>query len=117
MAFVQTYGEPAFAQLRQQVIMAERQGAGLGAGLGGGAVRGPGDGLSDSVPANIDGQEPVALSDGEVVVPADVVSGLGNGSSEAGAKTLEDMNENVRQARTGKRNQPGAIDPMRMLPA
>jgi hypothetical protein len=93
--------------------MAERQGAGLGSG----AVRGPGDGLSDSVPANIDGQEPVALSDGEVVVPADVVSGLGNGSSEAGAQTLEDMNENVRQARTGKKNQPGAIDPMLMLPA
>ena len=113
MAFVQTYGQPAFAKLRQQVLMAERQGT----GLGGGAVRGPGDGLSDSVPANIDGQEPVALSDGEVVVPADVVSGLGNGSSEAGAQVLEGMNDKVRQTRTGKKNQPGAINPAQMLPA
>jgi hypothetical protein len=73
-------------------------------------VNGAGDGLSDSVPANIEGQEPVALSDGEVVVPADVVSGLGNGSSDAGARAIDNMNTRVRQQRTNTQNQPEAID-------
>ena len=114
--YIGAYGPQAFAKLRQTVIakasQSERQGSGLGAGF----VRGPGDGLSENVPANIEGQEPVALSDGEVVVPADVVSGLGNGSSEAGAEILESMNTNVREQRTGKKSQPRAIDPAQMIP-
>ena len=112
--FIQVYGQQAFASLRQQVIAdataQQREDSGLGA-----FVQGQGDGLSDSVPANIDGQEPVALSDGEVVVPADVVSGIGNGSSEAGAKKLEEMGEQVRKKRTGSKKQPSAIDPNQIM--
>ena len=113
--FVQVYGQQAFAALRQQVIAQasadQRGGAGVAS-----LIRGEGDGLTDDVPANIEGQEPVALSDGEVVVPADVVSGLGNGSSEAGAREIEKMNQDVRQARTGTETQPGAIDAETVLP-
>ena len=114
-AFIQVYGPQAFAALRAKIIAAgtadQRQMSGLAS-----LVNGAGDGLSDSVPANIEGQAPVALSDGEVVVPADVVSGLGNGSSDAGAREIEKMNQGVRQARTGTRNQPRAIDAETMLP-
>jgi hypothetical protein len=113
--FVQVYGQQAFTALRQQVIaqasVDQRGGAGVAS-----LIQGEGDGLSDDVPANIEGQEPVALSDGEVVVPADVVSGLGNGSSEAGAREIEKMNQDVRQVRTGTRNQPEAINTETMLP-
>jgi len=108
-AFIQVYGQQAFAQLRQEIIavssLTQRGSSGVGS-----LVQGPGDGLSDNVPANIEGQEPVALSDGEVIVPADVVSGLGNGSSEAGAQELERMGEGVRKQRTGTKNQPGPIN-------
>jgi len=108
-AFIQVYGPQVFAALRAKIIAAgtadQRQVSGLAS-----LVNGAGDGLSDSVPANIEGQEPVALSDGEVVVPADVVSGLGNGSSDAGARAIDNMNARVRQQRTNTRNQPEAID-------
>ena len=108
-AFIQVYGPQAFAALRAKIIAAgtadQRQMSGLAS-----LVNGAGDGLSDSVPANIEGQEPVALSDGEVVVPADVVSGLGNGSSDAGARAIDNMNTRVRQQRTNTQNQPEAID-------
>jgi len=115
MTFVKIYGQQAFASLRQQVIaqasVDQRGGAGIAS-----LIQGAGDGLTDDVPANIEGQEPVALSDGEVVVPADVVSGLGNGSSEAGARQIEKMNEIVRQARTGTKDQPEAINAETILP-
>jgi hypothetical protein len=57
---------------------------------GGQLMRGPGDGVSDSIPAEIQGAEPqpAALADGEFVFPARIVSEIGNGSTEAGAKTL-----------------------------
>ena len=52
---------------------------------------GASDGMADKVPATIDGQQEARLSDGEFVIPADVVSHLGNGNSDAGAKVLKDM--------------------------
>jgi hypothetical protein len=61
----------------------------------GGMISGPGDGLSDSVQSSIDGQEPVMLSDGEYVIPAGIVSALGNGSSDAGGKVLDGMIQRV----------------------
>lgn len=79
--------------------------------LGGGHIEGPGDGLSDEVPAMIEGSQPAALSDGEFVVPADVVSGLGNGSTDAGAKQLYDLIARVRQQRTGQTRQAPAVRP------
>ena len=84
---------------------------------GGRMLKGPGDGMSDSIPASISGKQPARLADGEFVVPADVVSHLGNGSTDAGAKRLYSMMDKVRQARTGKKKQARAINPNKMMPA
>ena len=72
---------------------------------GGRMLRGPGDGVSDSIPAMIGGKQPARLADGEFVVPARIVSELGNGSSEAGARKLYSMMDRIQKARgktTGK---------------
>jgi len=74
------------------------------------------DGMADKIPASIDGRDPAALSGGEFVVPADIVSGLGNGNSDAGAKNLYAMMDRVRKARTGTTKQAPAINPNKMLP-
>jgi len=83
---------------------------------GGRMLRGPGDGMSDSIPGVIGGRQPARLADGEFVVPADVVSHLGNGSTEAGAKKLYGMMDKIRQARTGKKKQAPEIKADRYLP-
>jgi hypothetical protein len=80
-------------------------------------LRGPGDGMSDSIPGVIAGKRPARLADGEFVVPADVVSHLGNGSTDAGAKQLYKMMDKVRSARTGTRKQGRQINPRRFMPA
>jgi len=72
---------------------------------GGRMLRGPGDGVSDSIPAMIGGKQPARLADGEFVIPARIVSELGNGSSEAGARKLYAMMDRIQKARgktTGK---------------
>lgn len=68
---------------------------------GGRLLRGPGDGVSDSIPATIGNKRPARLADGEFVVPARIVSELGNGSTEAGARKLYAMMERVQAARKG----------------
>ena len=68
---------------------------------GGRLLRGPGDGVSDSIPASIAGKRPARLADGEFVVPARIVSELGNGSTEAGARKLYAMMDRVQSARRG----------------
>ncbi len=80
-------------------------------------LSGGGDGMSDSIPATINGRQPARLADGEFVIPADVVSHLGNGSSKAGAKQLYAMMDRVRNKRTGKKKQAPAVNPKRMMPA
>jgi len=80
-------------------------------------LSGGGDGMSDSIKANIDGKQEARLADGEFVVPADVVSHLGNGSSKAGAKKLYAMMDKIRKARTGKTNQAPEVDAKRYMPA
>jgi hypothetical protein len=67
---------------------------------GGRLLRGPGDGVSDSIPATIGGKQPARLADGEFVVPARIVSELGNGSTEAGAKKLYAMLDRIQAARS-----------------
>jgi hypothetical protein len=86
---------------------------------GGRLLRGPGDGMSDSIPAVIKGARPqrAALADGEFVIPADVVSHLGNGSTEAGSKHLYSMMNRIRKARTGNPKQGKQINPARFMPA
>jgi len=78
---------------------------------------GPTDGMADLIPATIDGTQPAALSDGEFVIPADVVSHLGNGNSDAGAEQLYSMMDRVRTERTGTTKQGPEINPMQMMPA
>jgi hypothetical protein len=73
------------------------------------------DGMADQIPATIDNSQPAALSDGEFVVPADVVSHLGNGNSAAGATQLHGMMDKVRQARTGSTEQGRQINPNKFL--
>jgi hypothetical protein len=80
-------------------------------------LSGGGDGMSDSIPATINDRQPARLADGEFVIPADVVSHLGNGSSKAGAKQLYDMMDRVRSKRTGKKKQAPAVNPKKMMPA
>jgi hypothetical protein len=79
-------------------------------------LRGPGDGMSDNIPATISGRQPARLADGEFVIPADVVSHLGNGSTEAGAKQLHAMMDKVRKARTGNSKQGKNIKPQKYMP-
>ena len=82
---------------------------------GGRMLKGPGDGMSDDIPATIAGKQPARLANEEFVIPADVVSHLGNGSSEAGAKALYKMMDRVRQARTGNKKQGKQIKPEKYL--
>jgi hypothetical protein len=83
---------------------------------GGRLLKGPGDGMSDHIPATIGAKQPARLAEGEFVVPADVVSHLGNGSTDAGAKQLYKMMDNIRKARTGNPKQGKQINPDKFTP-
>lgn len=100
------------------------EGGAINAGLGsipgmaaGRMLEGPGDGMSDDINATIEGQEPVRLADGEYVIPAQVVSALGSGSSKAGSKVLDDMVKRVYTEQTGKPKQMKPINTKKVLPA
>lgn len=82
---------------------------------GGGFLKGRGDGMSDEIKATINEKQPARLSDGEFVIPADVVAHLGNGSSKAGAQKLYDMMARVRKARTGTDKQAPEINPNKFV--
>jgi hypothetical protein len=84
---------------------------------GGRMLKGPGDGMSDSIPGVIGNKQPARLADGEFVVPADVVSHLGNGSTDAGARKLYSMMDKIRKARTGKKKQAPAVKADKYMPA
>lgn len=89
----------------------------MGYSAGGKLIVGPGDGMSDDIPARLGSGQEAKLADGEFVVPADVVSGMGNGSTKAGAQQLYAMMDRVRQKRTGRKVQPKAMAMRGMLPA
>ena len=123
---------PALQQQQGQVLPAPPPqmnmgggGAKAGGGIGnlggysdgGRLLKGPGDGMSDNIPAQIGQKQPARLADGEFVVPADVVSHLGNGSTDAGAKQLYAMMDKIRSARTGKKKQAPAVKANKYLPA
>ena len=82
---------------------------------GGRMLKGPGDGMSDDIPAMIGKKQPARLADGEFVIPADVVSHLGNGSTDAGAKKLYSMMGKVRKARVGTKKQGKQINANKYL--
>jgi len=79
-------------------------------------LQGGTDGMADEIPAQIGEDQPAALSHGEFVVPADVVSHLGNGNSDAGAKKLYQMMDKIRMARTGNKKQGKKINPDKFMP-
>jgi hypothetical protein len=95
------------------------EGGGIDGYAGGGGLhylKSAEDGMADKIPATIDNKQPAKLSGGEFVIPADVVSHLGNGNSEAGAKQLYDMMDRIRHARTGTKKQGKQINPAKFTP-
>jgi hypothetical protein len=111
--FIAKYGNEIFLQLRNSVLQslvpgAETQGQIMAEGE---------SGMSDDIPGVIGADEKIAVSQDEFIVPADVVSGLGDGSSDAGSDRLHEMMDRVRQAKTGGTTQPPRINPNKMLPA
>ena len=84
---------------------------------GGRLLKGPGDGVSDSIPATIGGKQPARLATGEFVVPARIVSELGNGSTDAGAKKLYAMMDRVQKARRKTKNVAADTKAHKYLPA
>ena len=85
--------------------------------MGAQAIRGPGDAMSDSIPATIDGQRPAALSNGEAYVPPQQVARMGNGDPKRGADRLYDMMENLRKQRTGSTRQINPDNPQQLARA
>jgi hypothetical protein len=79
-------------------------------------LRGDTDGMADKIPGTIDGVQPARLAHGEFVIPADVVSHLGNGNSDAGAQQLYKMMDKIRMARTGNPKQGKEINPDKFMP-
>ncbi len=110
--FVQKYGEEALQELVQDVQQGEYDEVG---GKAEGMIDGGGDGMSDSVPATIDGEQDLLISKDEYVVDAPTVAMIGNGSSDAGAEKLDKMREDVRKAATGSSMQPEEIDAMGIM--
>jgi hypothetical protein len=112
--FLARYGEEALKDLVERVNSGQFDEDQM---VEEGKVNGIGDGMDDMIPATLEGEQDVVLSDGEFIVPADVVSGLGNGSTDAGAGALYEMMDRVRQLRTGKTEQPKQVPQGEMLPA
>jgi hypothetical protein len=109
---------PAMTRTAAQggIMGAEPSLGGYAAGGNPRLLQGPGDGMSDDIPAVIANKQPARLADGEFVIPADVVSHLGNGSTDAGAKQLHGMMDNIRKARTGRKAQGKQINPNKFMP-
>jgi len=84
---------------------------------GGHLLKGPGDGVSDSIPATIGGKQPARLAEGEFVIPARIVSELGNGSTDAGAKRLYAMMDRIKAKRASTKNIAADTKAYKYLPA
>ena len=112
--FMARYGEDALRDLVKRVQSGQFD---MDSDVTEGKVSGIGDGMDDMIPATLEGEQDVVLSDGEFIVPADVVSGLGNGSTDAGSKALYEMMDRVRTMRTGMTEQPDQVPKGMMLPA
>ena len=113
-AFLAKYGEEA---LRNLVDKVESGDVDQTAARSGGMLKGPGDGMDDRIPAKVENGHDVLLANNEYIVPADVVSALGNGSSDAGAEHMDKMLERVRTAAHGKATQQKKVSADKVLPA
>ena len=110
-AFIDEFGEEAFQALRNSTLEEVVPGSQKE-----GEVVGAGGGMDDLIPGMIGDQQPVAVSPGEYIVPADVVSGIGDGSTDAGVQQLDGMLDRVRMERTGTTQQPAPLAKGGMLP-
>tara|TARA_B100000214_G_scaffold373962_2_gene355482 strand:- start:2392 stop:4665 length:2274 start_codon:yes stop_codon:yes gene_type:complete len=110
--FVQKYGPDVYRVARESILRRSTPNAQTE-----GMISGQGSGMDDMVQGMIGDEQPVAVSPGEFIVPADVVSGLGEGSSDAGAKKLDEMMDRVRMERNGTTKQAPQIDERKMMPA
>lgn len=110
--FVQKYGPDVYRVARDSILRRSSPSAQTE-----GMISGPGGGMDDMVQGMIGSEQPVAVSPGEFIVPADVVSGLGDGSSDAGAEKLDMMMERVRMERNGTTRQAPQIDDRKVMPA
>lgn len=115
------YGEAAQGQSYFTPVTYAAEGGVMGLANGGQAkppryLDGETDGMADKINTDIDGKQAAKLSHGEFVIPADVVSHLGNGNSSAGAKVLYKMMDRVRKARTGNKKQGKQIRPEKFMP-
>jgi len=111
--FLEKYGNEAFMQVRQAVLQniipgAQTQGMIQGNNQGG---------MDDDINGLIGATQPVAVSQDEYIIPADVVSDLGDGSSDAGAKKLDQLLDRVRMAKTGTTKQASPIKDKEVMPA
>jgi len=114
-AFVEKYGAEQFMFLRDKIL---KQAAGNPDAQTEGLIQGQGNsGMADDLPGVIGNKEKIAVSQDEFIVPADVVSMLGDGSSDAGSKQLYNMMDRVRQAKTGGTTQAPPLNPQKVLPA
>ena len=109
--FIGLYGQEAFMALREQVLQSQAPGAQTE-----GMIEGFGGGMDDFVQGVAGSQERIAASPGEYIVPADVVSQLGDGNSTEGSRKLDGMSERVRMAKTGTIEQAPPIDSEDVLP-
>jgi hypothetical protein len=110
-AFIDEFGNEAFQMLREQVLEGIVPGSQKE-----GEIVGSGGGMDDEVMGMIGNQQPVAVSPGEYIVPADVVSGLGDGSTDAGVQELDGMLDRVRVERTNTTQQPAPLRKGGVLP-
>ena len=114
-AFVAKFGQQALMALIKSVRQAASAGPQIPANMGR-LLSGPGGGTEDKISAQIDGGQPAALSSGEFVVPAHAVAGLGDGSTEHGARKLQKMVSKVNQKKYGRRGNPEPIDDTEVMP-
>jgi len=110
-AFIDEFGEEAFSALRESVLEGIVPGSQKE-----GEIVGPGGGMDDQIMGMIGNQQPVAVSPGEYIVPADVVSGIGDGSTDAGVQELDGMLDRVRVERTNTTQQPRPLRKGGVLP-
>ena len=113
--FIEKYGDELFLQLRSAVL---KQAAGNPNAQTEGLIKGNGNGgMADDLPMNIGKFAEAAVSEDEYIIPADVVSMIGDGSSNAGSKQLDGMLDRVRMNKTGTKTQASPMNPQRVMPA
>lgn len=116
-AFAKHFGADELHQFLAEMQQMTQSAGTPGASQPGSLLDSPSGGMDDKIDGTVNGQQPIKLSGGEFVIPADVVSHLGDGNSKAGAAHLHAMMNRVRQTKTGQTRQPGKINATQMMPA